>query len=126
LLRQLDRAQLTEEQKVQIKELIAKKADAIVALRQKVAMTPELRKALNEATTKLRAEGKRGAELRSAAAAAAGLSAEQIAAQQELTQAMNQLRREAFSLLTDEQRQAVGRGAQGKAKKKKAVDATDA
>ncbi len=130
LAAQLEKANLTDEQKKQIEALKAKYAPKVAEARQAInaVMTREVRQARNAAMQKARAEGKKGAELKDAVAAAVSLTDDQKKALAEgekaLKETQTELRKEVLAVLTTEQKDALGlnkpaKPAKGEKKKKK-------
>lgn len=109
VLKKLEKAGLTDEQKSKIKELAAKVTEKTAALRQKAVSTPEQNKARAEAVKKAKAEGKTGKELVAAVNAAVKLTSEQEAARKAVQQAYTGLKKEIVGMLTDEQKAKLPR-----------------
>jgi len=112
--------QLTDEQKTKLEEVkkeYAPKLDAVDA-KIGVVITPERKKARDEAMAKAKADGKKGKELQEAGLAALNLPAEDQAklkeAMAERAKVMKEVNEKKMSLLTDDQK------AQFKAKPKQA------
>jgi Spy/CpxP family protein refolding chaperone len=121
ILKRLEKAGLTEDQVAKIKELAAASADKIAAARAKAPLTPEQKKAGEEARKKAKDEGKPGKEIQAAVDAAMNLTEDQKAAQKELQEIQSGLNKEAMSLLTPEQKEKLGikPGKKGEGRKKK-------
>lgn len=105
LLAQVEKANLTDEQKKKVKEIAANYRPKLAAAREKVPA--EVQKALGEARKKAADEGKKGKEAESAVQAAVKLTPEQekaVAEQRELNAAF---RKEIAQVLTAEQRQQI-------------------
>lgn len=123
LANQLEKANLTEEQKKKLEEIKAKFSDKLAEARRAVnaVLTRELRQARQEATAKAREEGKSGEELRAAVAAALKLTDEQAKAladaEAKVAALQTEIRQAVIALLTPEQRAAAGIN-QGKKKPK--------
>jgi cell division protein FtsN len=122
LLKKVDDLDLTAEQKEKIEAIKKEHVPKVEAAAKKVndALTPEQRKARQEAQKAAKQAGKKGKEAEAEAIAAMKLTEEQKkaydAAQKELTEATNALRSALASVLTDEQKSSVGL-ANGKKKK---------
>jgi len=108
LLKSLEKAELTPEQVTKIKEIVKAWADKIKAAEDKVALTPEQKKARHEAMCKAKADGKTGKEAKAAVDEAVKLTDEQKAAQKEADEVRAGLRKEAMALLTAEQKAKAG------------------
>ena len=117
-----DLTDLTAEQKEKVAAIKKEHEPKVVAAAKKVndSLTPEQRRARQEAQKAAKAAGKKGKEAQADALAAMKLTDEQKktydAAQKELDDANAALRSALASVLTDEQKSAVGLG---KGKKKK-------
>jgi len=108
ILKSLEKAELTPEQVAKIKELAKAWADKIKAAEDKVALTPEQKKARQEAQAKAKADGKTGKEARQAVDEAMKMTDEQKAAMKEVDELRAGLRKEATALLTAEQKAKAG------------------
>lgn len=108
LLKSLEKAELTPEQVTKIKELASACADKIKAAEEKVALTPEQKKARQEAQAKAKADGKTGKEAKQAVEEAMKMTDEQKAAQKEVDELRANLRKEAMALLSAEQKAKAG------------------
>lgn len=108
ILDRLEKAELTEDQVAKIRKLAAETAEKSKALQAKAALTPEQRKARQEAQAQAKAEGKTGKEAQEAVLAAMKLSDEQKAAVKEEMELRAELQKQAFALLTAEQREKAG------------------
>lgn len=116
LMKQLEKAELSDEQKSQAKEVIAKYSKQIAEAQKGLG---EARKAIGEARKKAAADGKKGKELADAIKTVE-LTDDQKAALAKSRELNAQLRQEIAKLLTPEQREKAGiRGAR-KGKKKAA------
>jgi Spy/CpxP family protein refolding chaperone len=108
LLKSLEKAELTPEQVTKIKELAAAAAEKMKAADEKVGLTPEQKKARQEAQAKAKADGKTGKEAQAAVDEALKLTDEQKAAMKEANELRAALRKEAAALLTPEQKAKAG------------------
>jgi Spy/CpxP family protein refolding chaperone len=124
LAAQLEKANLTDEQKKQIEDIKAKYAPKAAEARQAVGavLTRENRQARNEARKKAQEDGKKGAELKAAVDAAAPLSDEQkeqlAKAETQMKEVQTAIRKDVLAVLTDEQKQQLGLNKAPGAKKK--------
>jgi hypothetical protein len=125
LAAQLEKANLTDEQKKKIEDIRAKYADQVLAIRKELSaiMTKERRQAEKAAREKAKTEGKKGAELEAAVAAALNLNDEEKKVREEgqakMKKVQGEIRTAVLAVLTDEQKQAAGLNKQGRQKKKK-------
>lgn len=117
ILKKLEAAGLSEEQKKQIKEIVAANAEKMAAISKKLG---DARKTIAENRKKAVADGKKGKELREAISA--GLTEEQKEALAEIRKSGLALRDEIAKVLTDEQKQKAGFGKRSAPKKKKKAD----
>lgn len=108
ILKSLEKAELTPEQVAKIKELATAAAPKIKAAEDKAPLTPEQKKARQEAQAKAKADGKTGKEAQAAVDAAVNLTDEQKAAQKEANELRAALRKEAVALLTADQKAKAG------------------
>jgi len=108
ILKSLEKAELTPEQVTKIKELVKGCAEKLKAAEEKIALTPEQKKARQEAMAKAKADGKTGKEAKAAVDAAMNLTDAQKTAQKELDELRAGLRKEAAALLTPEQKAKAG------------------
>jgi Spy/CpxP family protein refolding chaperone len=106
LKEKLEKANLTDEQKTKVKEVFAKFEGKIAEARKSVP--PEVQKAMGEARKKAADEGKKGKELEEAVRSAVTLTEEQKAAFAKLQELQRGMQKELASILTQEQRDAVG------------------
>lgn len=124
MMKKLEAAELSEEQKGKIKEIAAAHAPKLKEAAAKVAslLTPEQKKAKAEASKAAKAEGKKGKEMADAVAAALKLTDDQKTAmadaEKSLKEATGAFTSAVAEVLTPEQKQKVGLG--GKKKKKNA------
>ncbi|MFO0869078.1 MAG: hypothetical protein U0935_08990 [Pirellulales bacterium] len=124
LQKQLDTLDLSDEQKTKIKDVVGQFTTRLVDAQKKLGaiVSPEARKASAEALQKAKAEGKKGKELRDAAAAALNLSvddrAKYDAAQKELNAVVADFRQAVAAVLTEEQKAKAGLNAPAKGKGK--------
>ena len=125
LAKQLEKANLTDEQKKQIEEIKAKYADKVAEAQKGVAsvLTREQRQARQAAMAKAREEGKKGEELKAAVDAALSLSDEQkkslAEAETKMKALQTEIRQSVLAVLTEEQKQTLGLNKGKKAKKAK-------
>jgi hypothetical protein len=108
ILKSMEKAELTPEQVAKIKELAKAWADKIKAAEDKVALTPEQKKARQEAQAKAKADGKTGKEAKQAVDEAMKMTDEQKAAMKEVDELRGGLRKEAVALLSAEQKAKAG------------------
>lgn len=108
IMKRLEQAELTDEQKVKIKEIATKMAEKAKAIQEKAALTPEQKKARQEAQAKAKEEGKTGKAAQEAVMAAMKLTDEQKAAVQEEMTLRAEMQKEVFALLTAEQKAKAG------------------
>ncbi|GEM_PF-2237593 len=107
LMKQLSDVELTEDQKAKIKEMGTELAAKMKTLRSEAGLTPALNKKMAEVGKAAREEDKKGAELRAAVNAAAGLSENQLAAMKQANELTQKFRKEMLAMLTDEQKAAL-------------------
>lgn len=123
ILKRLEKAELSEDQVAQIKELAAEHAPKLAEAEAKLDLTREQRRARREALKESRAEGIEGKKAMKAGVAAMNLSDEQKEAMVELRKLQHQFSHAAFAVLTDEQREKadvkVGKKQNKKNKKQK-------
>ncbi len=128
LQKQLDGLDLNDEQKAKVKEIVAQHTTKIADAQKKVTalLTPEQRKARQEAAAKAKADGKKGKEAADAVNAALNLSADDKAkldaANKEAADVVAEMRKAVAGVLTDAQKEKAGLNApagKGKAKGKK-------
>ena len=117
--KQLNSLELSDEQKVKLKELRASVAPKLAAARKKGRLSKTQREARSQAQKKAKAEGKKGKAVRAAVAAAAELTEDQKAAQAEIRKLQGEYRRGVIGLLTAEQIEKSGIKQRKKKKKKK-------
>jgi hypothetical protein len=123
LAAQLEKANLTDEQKKQIDEIKAKYSAPVAEARTAIngVMTKEQRQARQAATAKAREEGKKGEELKAAVDASLTLSEEQkkslADAEAKMKTLQTEIRQAVLAVLTDEQKQSLGLNKGKKAKK---------
>lgn len=123
ILNQLKKAELTDEQEVKVKALIAEYGPKIAEASKKAALTKEQREARSAAQKQAKADGKKGKAAREAINAAANLSDDQKAALKEAQGLRRELRKAALALLTPEQKEKAGiKGPKKKKGKKKKKD----
>lgn len=116
LMKQLEKAELSDEQKGKVKEVIAKYAKEIAEAQKGVG---DARKAIGEARKKALDDGKKGKEL-AAAINAVELTADQRAALTKSRELNVKMRQEIGKLLTPEQREKAG--FRGRKRGKKTAD----
>lgn len=112
ILKQLKKAELSDEQEKQVKDIIAKHAEKLAAAQKALGGA---QKTIAEARKKAAADGLKGKELK--AAVAAGLTDDQKAAMAQVRELTTAVRQEIGKVLTDEQKKAAGFRA-GRAPKK--------
>jgi Spy/CpxP family protein refolding chaperone len=121
---QLEKANLTDDQKKQIEEIKTKYAGKFAEAQKGVnaVLTREQRQARQAAVAKAREEGKKGEELKAAGDAALTLSDEQkkslAEAEAKMKAVQTEIRAAVLAVLTEEQKQAAGLN-RGKKKAKK-------
>ncbi|MEM9943600.1 MAG: hypothetical protein AAF939_18700 [Planctomycetota bacterium] len=117
-------AELTDEQKTNAKEVIAKHIDDFMAARktQEGLLTKEQKKARAEALKKLKEEGVKGPDLWSKSLESAGLSEDEAKAFNEAKQKTqnisNKMKQAIMGKLTDDQKAAMPKPKRGKKGKK--------
>lgn len=117
---QLEKLDLTAEQKTKVEEILKTHAPKLEAAQKKAdeALSPEQRKARAEALSKARGEGKKGKELQESVNEAVKATDEQkskmASANKELQEATQALRKEVVGVLTAEQKAKLGAGAKKK------------
>jgi hypothetical protein len=117
VLKRLEKAELTADQTAKIKEICGKYCEKLQAAEQKVNLTAEQKTARAEAQKKAQAEGKKGKELQAAVDAAMKLTDEQKAAVKDAQAIRAEMTKEAFAVLTDDQKAKAGvAGPRGKRK----------
>ena len=117
--KRLAKAELTDEQKAKIKELVAAHAPKIQEAQKKIGLSADARKARAAASKKAREEGKKGQELAAAVDAASPLTEDQKAAMKAANEARNALMAAIAEVLTDDQKKKAGLARQKKGGKKK-------
>jgi hypothetical protein len=126
LMKRLEKAEITDEQKGKIKEIVAKYSAQLQEASKAVAAVigAEGRKKMAAASKKAREAGKKGKEAQAAAMAALGLSDADLAkfkeAQAQVGKVRSSLTKEVAALLTPEQRQKAGLGGRKGNRKKDA------
>jgi len=78
MMKQLEIAELSAEQKEKVQAMMTKTASEVFALRKEKGVTPEMMKSRNEAAKKAREEGKKAKEVREIGLAAMGATEDQI------------------------------------------------
>jgi len=132
LMKRLEKAEVSEEQKGKIKGIVAKYTEQLQASNKALValLGPDGRKKMAAAAKKAREDGKKGKEIQAAATASLGLSEGDLAKLKETQASAGKVRgemtKEIVALLTPEQREKAGfrggkkKGAKkGRAKKKK-------
>ncbi len=112
ILKQLEKADLTDEQEAKVKELAAK----LTGLAESAKLSPEQRKALAEVMKKAKADGKTRQEVQKMREEVLKLTDEQKAAMKKAQEARAAVMKEIVALLTPEQREKAGIKAGGKKK----------
>ncbi len=114
LMKALEKAEPSAEQKEKIKAVVAKHKEKLVDLQKKrqELLGAETIKAMNEARKAATAEGKKGKQLAEAVRDAAGLSEEKASELEELTKvtqaATVALKKDVLAILSEEQREKSG------------------
>lgn len=102
-MKQLEKAELSAEQKAKVKEMYTKVATDVHAKRTASGITPELNKKRTDASKAAKEAGKKGKEIQESAIAAMGLTADQAKVYSETEESLRKVRIEAGKLLTPEQ-----------------------
>lgn len=116
LVAQLKKADLTEEQQKQLKALVAKYGEQIKELQATAQVTADQRKARAKAAKEANEKGLKRKQRREYVANAMGLTDAQKEAMEKLAKLQAELRKEALSILTPEQKEKLR---QGRGRKKK-------
>ena len=112
-LKRYESVELTDDQVAKIKELATTAQTKLAGVKEKADLTPEQRKARQDAIKKAKDEGKEKKDFRDAVSAAVTLTEDQKAAQAESKKIMGDFNKSVAGLLTEEQKAAM------KAKNKK-------
>ncbi len=102
-MKQIEKAELKDEETTKIKELFAKVATDVSAKRKASGITIELLKKRTDASKAAKEGGKKGKEIQAAAEAAMGLTADQTKVFKETEEMLGKVRVEIGKLLTPEQ-----------------------
>jgi hypothetical protein len=102
-LKQLEPAELSDEQKSTIKEMMSKVQEEVLAKRTEAGIKPEVMKKRAAARKEGTEAGKKGAELKKHVEAALGLSQEQLTVLDETEKAVAKVKQEAGKKLSAEQ-----------------------
>lgn len=113
ILKQLEKADLSDGQEKQIKEIVASYSEKLAAANKQLGTA---RKSIAAARKQAVADGKKGKELKEAVNA--GLTDDQKAAMAEVRELSTALRQEVAKVLTDDQKETAGFRA-GRVKKEK-------
>ncbi len=108
LMKQVEKAEPTAEQKEKIKEITGKVEAELKELQAAVKLTPEQLKAQREARAKAEADGVKGKEMRDAVDAAMNLTEEQKAVRAKFQKQMAEVRQQIVGLLSAEQVEKAG------------------
>ena len=125
LMKGFEKAQLTDEQKAEIKEMALKHREAMKGLQKELGsfMTREISRKRMEAFKAAKAAGKKTDEAKQAGLEAMGLTEENLKKYQDLnakrTALTNKLKEGIQGLLTEDQKKLVAKRGKGKGKKKK-------
>ncbi len=117
-VKQLEKAELTEEQMVKVKEIYTKAASEVAKLRTDGGITAEMMKKRIEAGKSAKESGKKGKEMQEAVAAAMGMNDEQKKLFTETEAMLAKARIEIGKLLTPEQTAKLPEQAQAQLKAK--------
>ena len=102
-MKQLEKAELKDEETTKIKDMFEKVAKEVAAKRTQRGITAEILKKRTEAGKKAREDGKKAKEAQSAAEEAMGLTADQTKVYKETEEMLGKVRVEIGKLLTAEQ-----------------------
>ena len=102
-LKQLEPAELSDEQKSTIKEMMSKVQEEVLAKRTEAGIKPEIMKKRAAARKEGSEAGKKGAELKKHVEAALGLSPEQLTVLDETEKAVAKVKQEVGKKLSAEQ-----------------------
>lgn len=102
-MKQLEKAELKDEETTKIKEMFSKVATEVAAKRKTSGITTELLKKRTDASKAAKEEGKKGKEIQTAAEAAMGLTDDQTKVFKETEEMLGKVRVEIGKLLTPEQ-----------------------
>ncbi len=116
LVAQLKKADLTEEQQKQLQELVAKYGKQIKELQATAKLSGDQRKARAKAVKEANEKGLKGKQRREFVAEAMGMTDAQKEAMEKLAKLQAELRKEAMSILTPQQKQKL-RQSRGRKKK---------
>jgi len=117
-MKQLEKAELNDEESTKIKDKFQKVAKEVAAKREKGGITADILKKRTDATKKAREEGKKGKESQAMVEAAMGLNADQTKVFQETEEMLAKVRVEIGKTLTAEQLAKIPPQAQGSFKEK--------
>ena len=106
LMDQVEKLNLTEEQKGKLKEIAAKYRDKLAEARKQIPA--EVQKAMADARKKASSEGKKGKEAEAAVREAVKLTPEQQTAVDQQRELNGAFRKEVAQVLTEEQRKEIG------------------
>ncbi len=102
-MKQLEKAELKDEETTKIKEMFSKVATDVAAKRKASGITADILKKRTDASKAAKEEGKKGKEIQAAAEAAMGLTADQTKVFNETEGLLGKVRVEIGKLLTPEQ-----------------------
>lgn len=102
-MKQLEKAELKDEETTKIKDMFEKVAKEVAAKRTQSGITADILKKRAEASKAAKEEGKKGKEIQAAAEAAMGLTADQTKVFKETEEMLGKVRVEIGKLMTAEQ-----------------------
>jgi len=117
-MKQLEKAELKDEETAKIKDMFEKVAKEVAAKRSQSGITADILKKRTEASKAAKEAGKKGKELQAAAEAAMGLTPDQTKVFKETEETLGKVRVEIGKLLTAEQLAKMPEQAQNAFKEK--------
>lgn len=117
-MKQLEKAELKDEESTKIKEMFSKVATDVAAKRKASGITADILKKRTDASKAAKEEGKKPKEIQAAAEAAMGLNADQTKVFKETEGLLGKVRVEIGKLLTPEQLAKLPNHAQNSFKEK--------
>ena len=117
-MKQLEKAELKDEESTKIKDMFQKVAKEVAAKREAGGITTDILKKRAEATKKAKEDGKKGKELQALVEAAMGLNADQTKVFKETEEMLAKVRVEIGKMLSAEQLANLPEQAQGSFKEK--------
>lgn len=104
MMKQLEIAELSAEQKEKVQAMMTKSAGEVFALRKEKGVTPEMMKKRTEAVKKAREEGKKPKEVREIGLAAMGATEDQVQCVIKTEDMLAQVKVEIGKILSDDQK----------------------